>query len=99
MESLKDLLGKGYQIAATPGTAKYYSDHGLKPITLLAKPTGDPQQEKEMGDTVLKWISNRKIDLVINIPEGTTRRDEVTAGYLMRRAATDFGISLLTNIK
>lgn len=45
------------------------------------------------------WIKERKIDLVINIPEGSTRGDEVTSGYLMRRAAVDFGTSLLTNIK
>ena len=41
----------------------------------------------------------RNFDLVINIPEGTVRIDEVSAGYLMRRAAVDFGTSLLTNIK
>ena len=49
--------------------------------------------------SVLDWIREKKIDLVINIPEGTTRGDEVTSGYLMRRAAVDFGTSLLTNIK
>jgi hypothetical protein len=49
--------------------------------------------------SVLDWIKDKKIDLVINIPEGSNRRDEVTSGYLMRRAAVDFGTSLLTNIK
>ena len=48
---------------------------------------------------VLEWIRNKRIDLVINIPEGSTRTDEVTSGYLMRRTAVDFGCSLLTNIK
>jgi carbamoyl-phosphate synthase/aspartate carbamoyltransferase len=48
---------------------------------------------------VLDWIRSKRIDLVINIPEGSTRGDEVTAGYLMRRTAVDFGCSLLTNIK
>lgn len=50
-------------------------------------------------DDAVSWIRQKKIDLLINIPEGTTRKDEVTAGYLMRRAAVDFGASLLTNIK
>lgn len=49
--------------------------------------------------SAISWIRQQKIDLVINIPEGTTRRDEVTAGYLIRRAAVDYGASLLTNIK
>ena len=39
------------------------------------------------------------IDMVINVPEGTNRKDDITAGYMMRRAAVDFGASLITNIK
>ena len=49
--------------------------------------------------SAIKWIESKVVDLVINIPEGTTRRDEVTSGYLIRRAAVDFGVGLLTNIK
>lgn len=49
--------------------------------------------------SVIKWIESKTIDLVINIPEGTTRRDEVSSGYLIRRAAVDYGVGLLTNIK
>lgn len=48
---------------------------------------------------VLEWIRDKRVDLVINIPEGTRRTDEITSGYLMRRTAVDFGCSLLTNIK
>jgi hypothetical protein len=48
---------------------------------------------------VLDWIRDKRIDLVINIPEGTSRTEEVTSGYMMRRTAVDFGCSLLTNIK
>ena len=39
------------------------------------------------------------MELVINISEGTTRKDEITSGYLIRRASVDFGISLVTNVK
>lgn len=54
----------------------------------------------EAGEgAVLEWIRSKRVDLVINIPEGSTRSDEVTSGYLMRRTAVDFGCSLLTNIK
>ena len=81
-------------------------------IAVLAKPTDSSisSSSSSSADTsnrspspaagsVLDWIKERKIDLVINIPEGSTRGDEVTSGYLMRRAAVDFGTSLLTNIK
>lgn len=49
--------------------------------------------------TVLDWIQTGEIQLIVNIPEGTTRSDEVTAGYLIRRAAVDNGLSLITNAK
>lgn len=49
--------------------------------------------------SALDWIRSKKIDLLINIPDGSLRRDEVTAGYLLRRGCVDFGTSLLTNIK
>lgn len=64
----------------------------------LDKPT-DESVDKLPPDGVIAWIRDRRIDLVINIPEGTSRTDEVTGGYLMRRAAVDFGAALLTNIK
>lgn len=94
-ESIEQLVSMGYQIAATAGTADYFRQRGITQIKALAKPGEDESSE----ETVIKWIQTRKVDLVINIPEGTTRRDEVTAGYLMRRAAVDYGASLLTNIK
>ena len=96
-ESLRTLLQMGYQIAATPGTANYYQQRGLGPVVTLFKPT-DTKEDDEKS-TLLFWIQQKKVDLVINIPEGSNRGEEVTSGYLMRRAAVDFGISLITNVK
>ena len=42
-------------------------------------------------------IKEGKVELVINISEGTTHKDEITSGYLIRRTAADFGVSLVTN--
>eukprot|EP01039_Chlorochromonas_danica_P004255 gene4255-4675_t len=101
LESLQTLRQMGYAIAATPGTADYYKSRGLPDIKVLAK----PEDENENGcaaigaENVMRFIQSNRIDLLINIPEGTTRRDEVTAGYRMRRACVDYGTSLLTNIK
>ena len=109
-DSLCQLISMGFSIAATPGTAEYYTSRSkkdetqngwnlsiLSTITVLEKPSDDNFNNGRQN--VLEWIKEKKVDLVINIPEGTTRGDEVTAGYLMRRAAVDFGTSLLTNIK
>jgi hypothetical protein len=109
-DSLCQLITMGYSLAATPGTADYYISQSkkqqicngwdlsiLSSITVLEKPSDDNSNNGRQN--VLEWIKDKRIDLVINIPEGTTRGDEVTSGYLMRRAAVDFGTSLLTNIK
>ena len=100
LESVEQLLAMGYQLAGTPGTADFYTDRGLK-MTKLLKP-GDKDPAASTGEptpAVIDWIEKRVVDLVVNIPEGSTRREEVTSGYLIRRAAVDFGASLLTNIK
>ena len=105
LESVVQLHRMGYQLAGTPGTAEFYASHEI-PVTVLQKPSqeegvafanGQPNEGSQ--DSVLRWIREKRIDLVINIPEGTNRSDEVSAGYLMRRAAVDFGTSLLTNMK
>ena len=94
------LAEMGFNLACTPGTAEYYQKHNISVIS-LSKPSLDEDiaEGNCAKDSVLQWIRNKSIDLVINIPEGTTRSEEISAGYLMRRAAVDFGTSLLTNIK
>ena len=96
-DALRCLQRMGHQIVATPGTATYYTERGFDDITVLEKPGDEVHSGEPLS--VLTWIRDKRIDLVINISEGTTRSDEVTAGYLIRRTAVDFGTSLLTNIK
>lgn len=86
----------GYKIYATPGTAAYYEkNHDTKFI-----PVCKPKDEADDGEgTALHVIKAGVIDLVINVSEGTTHRDEITAGYIIRRAVVDFGVSLITDVK
>lgn len=85
-----------FKLYGTPGTAQYYQDHFNIEITVVQKPA----DEGDDGEgTALYEIKAGKIDLVINISDGTIRKDEITAGYLIRRAAVDFGSSLITNVK
>merc|ERR1711871_1460353 len=91
-EAMRMLEGLGFCLAGTEGTADYFSDRGIA-IKRLSKP---PAENEE---SVIKWIKSGKIDLVINIADGSMKRDEITAGYLMRRAAVDYGASLVTNVK
>jgi carbamoyl-phosphate synthase/aspartate carbamoyltransferase len=85
-----------YKIYATPGTAQFYKErHGLD-FTVVQK----SEDENDDGPgTAVDEIKQGNIDLVINVSDGTGRKDEITSGYLIRRAAVDFGSSLITNVK
>jgi carbamoyl-phosphate synthase large subunit len=86
----------GFVLYATPGTARFYQDNYNINITDVTK----PESEGDDGPgTALHVIKSGLIDLVINVSEGTTRREEITAGYLIRRAVVDYGVSLVTDMK
>ena len=85
-----------YKLYGTPGTAQYYKEKHNVDMTVVQKPAN----EADDGEgTALREIKAGKIDLVINISDGTVRKDEITSGYLIRRASVDFGTSLVTNVK
>jgi len=86
----------GFKLLGTPGTASYYKEHFGLDITEVTKPV---DKDDNGPGSALDAIKEGGVELVINISEGTTRREEITAGYLVRRAAVDFGIGLITNVK
>ena len=95
-DSVRVLHACGFKLYGTPGTAKFYKEKCGIDMIVVTKPTS----EKDDGPgTALSTLRNQEIDLVINVSDGATRRQEVTAGYMIRRAAVDFGVSLITNIK
>ncbi|KAJ0397019.1 hypothetical protein P43SY_003963 [Pythium insidiosum] len=96
-ESAHILKSLGYDIHATPGTAKYLESVGVQ-CTVLHKPLPKGVQGEQQSPSATDYISSGKIDLVINVPDGSNR-DEISAGYLIRRAAVDFGVSLINNVK
>ena len=101
-ESAVSLCKMGYKVLGTPGTAEFYQDHYSLDIGRVTKPTDkdDVSNCPETGaPSGLEEIKKGDVQLLINISEGTTRKDEITSGYLMRRAAVDFGTSLVTNVK
>ena len=79
-----------YNLFGTNGTCEYYAKHGVK-MSVLHKP-----QSTEKPN-VVDWIQKKDLDLVINVSDAGD--DDISDGYLIRRATVDFGISMLTNIK
>ena len=47
---------------------------------------------------VIDYLSEHKIDLVINIPKNNTQR-ELENGHKIRRTAIDYNIPLITNAR
>ena len=90
LEACRLLDSRGYTIYATPGTAAFLADNGVK-ATQVCWPDED-------GQSVLDIIGDHTVDLVINIPKNHTKR-ELTNGYHIRRHAIDHNIPLLTNAR
>ena len=89
---IRRLLWLGCNIYCTPGTAAYFKDRGLK-VNILNKVSD------KIEPNILSYIVNRRIDLVINIPEPknveefeSIMEDE----YVIRRKAVEMGIQVVT---
>jgi len=91
LESTKVLISLGLTIYATPGTADFLTENGVQ-STKLHFPLD------EIKPNVVDYLREKKIDLVINIPKNF-EKDELTNGYIIRRAAVDFAIPLITNLQ
>jgi carbamoyl-phosphate synthase large subunit len=85
---LKDL---GVNLYATVGTAEFLRANGLS-ATVLHWPL------EGTSPNTIEYLSQGKIDLVINIPKNY-QEEELTNDYLIRRTAADFSIPLITNIQ
>ncbi|MCD8207372.1 MAG: carbamoyl-phosphate synthase (glutamine-hydrolyzing) large subunit, partial [Bacteroidales bacterium] len=100
-----DLLGackllaeKGYTIYATGGTYNYLTANNV-PATRVLWPS--EEEDAELNGkfaSALKLLQDKEIDLEVNVPKNFTAI-ELQNGYLLRRAAVDFNIPLITNAR
>jgi carbamoyl-phosphate synthase (ammonia) len=88
----KQLSQKGYKIFATERTAEYLNQHYIHatPVSWTAQDEGDLPSP-------IKLIQEKKIDLVINLPNQKTQY--IHDNYLIRRAAIDNCVPLITNFE
>ena len=92
----------GYKLSATPGTARWYKANRNLDMKIVTKPvTGEDDADDSIVDapSAMSELKESDVNLVINISEGTTRKDEISSGYMIRRTAVDYGIGLITNVK
>ena len=91
LKATRKLQEMGIQFYATGGTARFMAENGIQSTTLHWPLSGKKP-------SVIDYISDRKIDLVINIPKNY-QEEELTNDYMIRRAAVDFAIPLFTNMQ
>jgi len=91
LSSTRMLKEMGIKFYATEGTARFMEANGCE-ATLLHWPLSDKKPN------VLDYLTDGKIDLVINIPKNY-QEEELTNDYIIRRKAVDYAIPLFTNVQ
>jgi carbamoyl-phosphate synthase large subunit len=91
IDELKVLQKMGLKFFGTKGTADFYKENNID-VEILYRPF----DKKEPG--ILTYMSEGKIDLVINIPK-TAEKVELDSDYIIRRKAVDLNIPLFTNVQ
>ncbi len=91
LKNTRELAATGVRFYGTRGTATFMEKHGLE-VTPVKWPL-----EGESPNAV-DLIRDRKVDLVVNIPKDATD-DELRNDYMIRRAAVDSGVHLITNLQ
>ena len=100
-----DLLGacqllheKGYKLYATEGSCKYLNENGIPAERVIWPNEAQNPELAGKYKAAMDMLSNKELDLVINIPKNFTHK-ELTNGYYIRRAAVDYNIPLITNAR
>tara|TARA_Y100000310_G_scaffold189168_1_gene189145 strand:- start:1018 stop:4212 length:3195 start_codon:yes stop_codon:yes gene_type:complete len=92
LESMELLEKHGFTIYCTDGTGAFYADKGIK-TEILGKVS-----EKGNLPNIVEYLQEKKLDVVINIPDNETK-DTSQDGYVIRRMTVDFNIPLFTNLQ
>ena len=82
----KELNNLGYSLMCTSGTAKFLKQAGLHVESVRKLCEEEPN--------ILNLIKNMEVDLVINTP--TKGKDALREGFMIRRAAIEKNISVIT---
>ncbi len=90
LDAARMLADHGYELYATSGTSRYLSYNGIA-NTLVYWPS-----ESDKHPQALDLLHQHKIDMVVNIPKDLSCH-ELTNGYMIRRAAVDLNVPLITN--
>ncbi|MEM7350646.1 MAG: carbamoyl-phosphate synthase (glutamine-hydrolyzing) large subunit [Acidobacteriota bacterium] len=91
LKNSRELEATGVTYYGTHGTATFMAKHGV-PVTPVHWPL------EEESPNAIDLINSGEIDLVVNIPKDASE-EELRNDYMIRRAAVDRGIPLITNLQ
>jgi len=100
LDKAKLLDEMGYTLYATPGTADFFHEHGLKAEVVVWPTENEFQKGTEVN--IIDLLKKKEIGLLVLLPSNNKYRrlkSFESPGYLTRRAAIDFSVPLITNIK
>lgn len=89
LEAIQLVHESGLPIYATTGTHKHLKENGIESI-LLHWP------DETLKPNTMDYLAKKEVDLVINIPKNRSEQ-ELGNDFLIRRAAVDYSIPLITN--
>ncbi|KAL8271902.1 hypothetical protein Esti_004187 [Eimeria stiedai] len=98
VEDTDDCSSSSSSSSGSPGHA---CSNGLHPLDLekhLVHVSKERQARDQAASEATEVIVTGEVELVINVP-GRTNTNAVTMGYLIRRAAIDAGVPLITDLK
>lgn len=91
LEQLRAIENSGWELYSTAGTHDFLTNNGIGSICLF-KP------HEEMEPNLEPYITSKKVDLIICIPESSSIQD-LRDGFIIRRLAVDHYIPLITNLQ
>lgn len=94
LKEIQGLIENGWQLYTTEGTHKYLQEHGIESNYVH-------KISENQEPSVESLISNREVDLIINIPRRLRHTEEsnITDGFKIRRLAVDHHMPLVTNLQ
>jgi carbamoyl-phosphate synthase large subunit len=91
LDILRQLEDTGWDLYATEGTHAFLSEHGVASRCVY-------KASDKVEPNVTTLISNRAVDLIINIPKGL-KMQRKSDGFTIRRLSIDHHIPLITNMQ
>jgi carbamoyl-phosphate synthase large subunit len=82
----------GFDIFATEGTHDFLSQNGIGSLCLY-------KASQRIEPNVVSYVSNQRLDFIVNLPSGRVHEEQASDGYHLRRLAVDHHIPLMTNLQ